>query len=169
MEHVTVAHRDKTPCSYCQKNVKNIQMHLEKFHSEKLKMVSCTKCAYAVYNEDRLANHIRKQHENRGGRCEKCNKRFRDLETHIKRHYINKFECIPCSKNYSVKRDLCKHILYEHEKKRSSCDTCGKTVTNLKKHMLFNHPEMAYSVEDDEKLNRDRIWAELGDAWQYRG
>ena len=48
MEHVTVAHRDKTSCRYCQKNVKNIQMHLEKFHSEKLKMVSCTKCAYAV-------------------------------------------------------------------------------------------------------------------------
>ena len=73
-------------------------------------------------------------------------------------------------KNFSVKRDLCRHILYEHEKKRTACNICSKaSVTNLKRHMEFNHPEIENFEEDDERVNRDRIAAELGDSWIFRG
>ena len=88
----------------------------------------------------------------------------------MKKHKTNKFECIPCSKMFSLKRDLCRHILYNHEKKRSYCETYGdKSVTNLKQHTKRRHPEVDIEVVDDERIHRDRIWTELGDAWQYMG
>ena len=170
IKHIKDVHQEITKCRFCQKEIKFIENHLEKFHPEQLEMHSCTLCPFTAFDEQRLAIHIQKQHESKRGKCGKCNKRFRDIAIHTRKHEINKFECMPCSKSFSVKRDLCRHILYEHEKKRASCNICGKTsVTNLKSHMKFKHPEMANSVEDDERINRDRIAAQLGEAWQYRG
>ena len=170
IKHIKDVHQEITKCRFCQKEIKFMENHLEKFHPEQLEMYLCRQCPFTAFDDRRLAIHIQKQHESKRGKCGKCNKRFRDIAIHTRKHEINKFECIPCSKSFSVKRDLCRHILYEHEKKRASCNICGKTsVTNLKSHMKFKHPEMANSVEDDERINRDRIAAQLGDAWQYRG
>jgi len=171
VKHVHDSHtRDKTTCQYCDKEFKSIEVHIEKFHPEHLNKFSCVQCPFITFDDRRLKKHTRKQHESKRGYCGKCKKRVYDIEKHEKRHEFNKFECIPCNKNFSVRRDLCRHILYEHEKKRAACTVCGKTnVTNLKSHMKWKHPEEANSVEDDEREQRDRIAALLGEAWQYTG
>ena len=168
--HMESTHKKKTKCDFCDRKVKKMAIHLDKFHSEEPNKHKCKYCDFTSFDESRVFKHIRKQHENKGGKCKKCNKTFRNITNHQRKHKVNKFECIPCNKSFSVKRDLCRHILYIHENKRNSCKFCGKTsVTNLRKHVRFNHPDMASSVEDDERLDRDRIWIQLGEAWQYWG
>ena len=112
--HMKEIHREKTTCNYCQKDIKSIESHLEKYHPEQLDMYPCIQCPYAAFDEHRLALHMRKMHESKRGKCGKCNKRVHDIVNHNKKHEMNKFKCIPCSKSFSVKRDLCRHILYPY-------------------------------------------------------
>ena len=84
-------HRQKTPCSYCNRKVKGIEIHTEQVHPEHLQY-SCLVCTYKAYTEKRLADHVRK-HESKRGKCEKCNQSFRNIENHLKKHEVNKFEC----------------------------------------------------------------------------
>ena len=169
-KHIGSTHASKLKCTYCMKDVKHMGKHIEKFHKDAPEIEQCPKCSFTSYDKTKISNHIRKNHESNRGNCLECKKRVRHIKNHMKKHKMNKFKCIPCNKNFGLKRDLCRHILYEHEKRRSYCETCGKnSVTNLRSHMKYKHPEVESNVEDDERLQRDRISKELGDAMHYNG
>jgi hypothetical protein len=139
-------------CLIFYKNLKTYQNHLKKHETaEPLKetrkekaakkplsaeFVFCTICNFNCKNEDTLAQHQRKVHENsteKPFRCTVCRRRFKvlkSLESHLKTHtdpeQERPFVCDICDCTYADQRTFKLHNLGHINERFFCCSVCPK-------------------------------------------
>jgi len=138
METLTVHHRKHTgnkphQCEKCDNSFVtkgNLQRHMDS-HLESIKDFQCIDCGKLFGSDRRLKKHVASVHLHVFP-CTTCTKTFSrksDLERHIKSHLgIKDFQCIDCGKLFSEEWNLRQHveIVHLHSNEVFPCNICGK-------------------------------------------
>jgi len=150
--HIKVKHTDideRLKCKICGKKVKNLDRHHELNHSSdpsiKAPKFFCEDCPYKTHDKSAFSAHIKATHIRERVPCPVCHKMVIQckLSGHMKCHRNNRFSCVPCARTFRERRDLGKHILYQHRHHRHRCEYCRKNdVTDYLAHVKYNHKEV---------------------------
>jgi len=113
-------------------------------------------CPKRFAGRDGLSNHVRVHHTDDKNSVKKyacevagCGKSFTynaGLYAHSFAHNeeAKRFMCPHCDRKFKANTELKVHITVHSEERNYTCEQCGgtfKTVTNLRKHHRFIHPE----------------------------
>ena len=118
--HIKNTHQGSSKCHLCHKSlqVRNLKIHLKEVHVGVQDYI-CEFCGKSFSRANCLKEHIHSVHE--GKRNKKC-----DL----------------CDKSFSIEYQLKLHLNKIHQDsgtKSKYCELCGKSVLNLKSHILEVH------------------------------
>lgn len=119
-------------CSHCEKKFlqrSSLHTHLREHADGK---IVCTKCGIMCEDESEYEHHVVKHAEEASSYCEKCDESFvrrQQYDQHLAGH--EKYDCIPCQKNFSTKKQMLKHQRIIHgirtpEERRHECQICHK-------------------------------------------
>ena len=162
-------------CEMCYKtfSTKNSLNVHKKRHT---KQYECGICHHTFHLPSQLRKHMQSHTVNKDGLkvksvCTICNKRFRNLQLHMRKHRKeDKFKCdICCTLFDRVKsyNDLCNHIL----EKVPRCRLCSKIFKkghNLEKHLEKHLVPQEKKLKPKSKKKCQECNREFGDTHSYR-
>jgi len=179
--HIKNKHTDadeRQKCDVCGKMVKMLKVHIETMHGSKRESsdrIPCTYCDYSAKCKSSLKSHIQHMHEKILVDCNVCGAIVNKvkLKCHQKKHLDNQFSCLVCLGSYRERRDLARHILYQHKEIRSNCEFCNNNdVTDYINHVKYNHKEINHNeieVPNSDKVLIRLVIKLLGTNSQYQG
>ena len=140
-QHVSRVHREKKhQCSTCGMlfKEKHLLRRHEVKHSDELKHI-CDVCGKAYKRRNTLTTHMATHSGSRSHKCQQCENSYHtksSLQKHIDRCRIDEcsvdtkdreFVCAVCSKSYTKKYILTKHMIIHSTDRPYSCKICGKS------------------------------------------
>jgi len=180
--HIRVKHTDideRQPCKLCGKKVKDLNKHNDLNHSSDPSIKEpkhfCEYCPYKTHDKSAYSAHIKARHIRNRIECKICHKMVIQvkLSGHMKCHKDNRFSCIPCTRTFRERRDLGKHILYQHRHHRHRCEMCkSNNVTDYLAHMKYNHKDVDWRtmvIPNSDKLILSLIVKWLDEVFVYYG
>lgn len=157
-EHNKMHHFKEHPfiCEECGESFKRnqqFQRHLET-HKKKISIPKenqknvkkCDICSTEFKSNKCFEKHILDGHKTEGYMCDRCGSHFKDkysLQQHNFKVHKKELHCPQCSKKFTYKSNLDRHILLHTEHKKSYiCEKCGSayfTPMALKEHFIYAH------------------------------
>lgn len=146
--HKNKIHRKTEMCSFCGNTYKNIKSHIQNNHSSEFKRCPNPACNYTSKQNGKINRHYKYMHSDIMEKCENCGKEVKNAREHKLRSCIArstrvKLECLKCSKMFSSKQGLNKHLKDIHsdskDKLCSQCDYKTYSNSNLRMHISNVH------------------------------
>ena len=135
--HVKRVHFADVECGKSDKNFTS-QAGPKALDEGQKSMLVCDACGKSYTSLPKLRNHIMydHQHEQKPHQCGVCSKRFtsrRDLVRHLERHSAEpKHSCQECHKKFFTRNDMRRHFKVVHEKYHAgSCEICGRKFQSV--------------------------------------
>jgi len=140
-------------CIYKFVGQKELDSHFLKRHTD-LRKVECKVCGGLYNSEHGLTEHFKRKHTDRDMKiCNICGDVFKDLTNHLKRTACGlgkkmeaSFKCDLCSKTFTFKHGLKRHIQVIHEQVKDhdckECDYKTSSKYNLELHQGSVHNGM---------------------------
>ena len=108
------------------------------------KNIECALCEYKCNTSDALRTHLIKGHQNPlGSTCDLCNRKFKDIESHVKYFHntILMHKCTYCEKEFKSNSRLESHVTSFHNGNKVNCPECNKNISreNFSRHRKEKH------------------------------
>ena len=145
-----------TECSLCKTVVpeSNFQEHILQEHCTN-KMLNCELCEFIFDTKDALRYHCVKVHKDISFPCDLCNKKFKDLDSHVKYFHDRKrdFKCNYCEKEFQANFILQNHVKSVHHGTKMNCPDCNKnlSIDNFLRHRKEKHEKIKRPCPHCEK------------------
>lgn len=156
-EHL-LSHSDATKCKICSVitfSSEEITLHYKAQHPKHI----CIHCDYRADHPYLVKRHMQTHEKRVQASCPTCNKLFRDensLRVHIRvihSHPLEMFQCGNCSKTFTRKYHLTRHLKIHEQIKRYKCQNCdyrANEKADIQKHMI-SHGELKHFCEICQK------------------
>lgn len=138
--------RESEMCPHCGKTYKYLAFHIYKSHSDR--SFKCSACDYTSPLKCYVKSHFNNVHVGKSVACDLCGKIVKNIEEHKLRgcplrKKFTKFSCDKCSKTFSLRNGLNRHIKNIHMNlKDRTCPHCDYRTSegfNLRIHILRVH------------------------------
>ena len=146
-------------CHFCNNgfcNVKNLKVHIQKYHQVILNF-NCEKCEFITTMDEDLKKHVKEKHSDKKLDCSECNLEFEsenELKSHIaEQHKHSAYTCHKCNFTTMKEEVLKEHGNAEHENKKLSCKDCdyvSEKKEELMKHIDGVHQDKNIIGEEEE-------------------
>ena len=146
--HLRLVHFDEIGFKQCEKC--NAVIVEAEFEDHTCVLLPCDICGKGFCSQRSLEIHMDSIHDNKGlSTCETCGKlvRIGQMKVHMESHLPDQdLPCHICGKKLRSESSLRRH-LHRHTIGKTVCTKCGKSVNNLKKHMM-----VAHTKDEDKKF-----------------
>ncbi|KAL0892809.1 hypothetical protein ABMA27_014504 [Loxostege sticticalis] len=142
----------KSTCPTCNKEVKNVKLHILRVHTPSQLRYECAACGRRFVSASVRDTHMLTHTKDRPHACDQCGKRFRQLVNLVqhKQQIHDRKEthlCQYCSKSFFTAKYLQRH-LRSHSSDRpykcKQCDKAFKTSKVLKNHIYTHSRERTF-------------------------
>ncbi|XP_048480111.1 zinc finger protein 62 homolog isoform X2 [Plutella xylostella] len=150
-KHMELHDKQRGPfmCRFCELRF-TLRSACEEHVNSHYRHYTCRFCAYRHHSESQMQWHIRRYHK--AHECRECNIKFTRYYTynkHLKRVHGEVIQCDFCSKIFTAKEALKRHITNIHQGLAPvyECNVCEKKYKS--KVNFKNHTKAAHSTNDD--------------------
>ncbi|XP_050310891.1 zinc finger protein 93-like isoform X2 [Anthonomus grandis grandis] len=159
--HAKEEHHGEASCVVCSKNLANpfaLIYHMMVKHG---KLKCCRLCLVSFKNSKEQMEHYKSEEHNT--KCNVCGEQFKKrkaLYEHRRKKHLNpepenrKFKCPECSKEFTNRNNIKRHVMVAHCDVRFLCDTCGQSYTtkrNLRIHIQKFHEGLPVQNKPQKK------------------
>ncbi|XP_044736965.1 zinc finger protein 501-like [Chrysoperla carnea] len=146
----------KHKCEHCSKKFYELSLlgkHLQKNHA--VNPIECDECNKKFYLQEQYDFHMKIHKQDYEHICKYCNKGYfllHRLQEHLLTHERT-YLCTICNKTYKNHTSLNKHNFRYHKtvQEPQVCQICGKSVLQIKAHMLIHNGARMFECVECEK------------------
>ena len=195
-DHKLRIHKTHFKCPYCNQifdvdTIQDFKLHIYNHEKNPPNNFKCVQCGKIFSKVGMLTNHLRVKGPYHDGQCSQCSMvfvTFEDYKNHVKKDHFGQwsYKCGFCGVNFETIKSLTAHVSYTHKGRakvqkakvkakpqaEKVCEECGKSVRNLRGHMLRIHEAVDLQIPCDQcdmkfqtapKLKEHVMWIHMKD------